>query len=344
MDQHGGLEIGRSSSSAVMIPRSMRPSLSAVSMSASCALITSTWVAWWAVRNAVIAGTTTAAVPAVTVRRRTVRLVLRRTPAALRTPSTASSAAPITGSSARPSSETWAYNDWQIATFLERDDRLRGSVHVNAWDVEGAEIECYAEDPRFVQVMIYVRDRPFGDPRYHPIYATAEPHDLVVGFHHSKNSPAAHGFYRYFAEWHSLVPQVLMSQAVSLIFNGVFDRFPSLRVLMIESGFSYVPHLMWHADQQYRQLCHEVPWVKRKPSEAIRDQIRFASQPIEDFTAPELETLIGQMRSDELICFSSDYPHWDFDSPLTALPAGLDKRIKEKILLENAQWLYGRRT
>ena len=84
-----------------------------------------------------------------------------------------------------------------------------------------------AAHARVVQVMLYIGDQPYGGPRYHPIFEAAERHGLVVGIHHSENSPTALGFHRYFAEWHTLVPQVFMSQAVSLIFNGVFDSFPA---------------------------------------------------------------------------------------------------------------------
>ena len=151
-----------------------------------------------------------------------------------------------------------------------------------------------------------------------------------MAIHHSENSPTALGRHRYFIEWHTLVSQVFMSQAVSLVFNGVFELFEGLKVILVEGGFSYVPHLMWRADQQYRELRHEVPWVKRMPSETIRAQLRFASQPIEEFTARELSTLIDQMGSEELVCFSTDYPHWDFDSPLRALPAGIDEGLASK--------------
>jgi predicted TIM-barrel fold metal-dependent hydrolase len=139
-----------------------------------------------------------------------------------------------------------------------------------------------------------------------------------------------------------LVPQIFMSEAVSLIFNGVFDKYPELKVILIEGGFSYVPHLMWHADQQYKELRHETPWVKRMPSQIIRDQMRFATQPIEEFTGDQLSTLIGQMESDELVCFSTDYPHWDFDSPLEALPADLPENLKTKIYFDNAAAIYQR--
>jgi predicted TIM-barrel fold metal-dependent hydrolase len=237
-----------------------------------------------------------------------------------------------------------AYNDWQLENWVARDERLFGSIHVNAWDADGAarEIDRMAAHERFVQVMLYIGDQPFGGPRYRPIFEAAARHGLVVGIHHSENSPTALGRHRYFAEWHTLVPQVFMSQAVSLIFNGVFDELPDLRVILIEGGFTYVPHLMWTADQQWRELRHEVPWVKRPPSRIIREQMRFASQPTVEMRADQLQTLIDQMGSDELICFSTDYPHWDFDSPQEALPPNLPDDLARKIFSENARATYSR--
>jgi predicted TIM-barrel fold metal-dependent hydrolase len=85
-----------------------------------------------------------------------------------------------------------------------------------------------------------------------------------------------------------------------------------------------------------------VPWVKRPPGRIIREQLRFASQPTVEMTARELTGLIDQMGSDELICFSTDYPHWDFDSPLEALPPGLPDDLARKIFLDNARATYRR--
>jgi predicted TIM-barrel fold metal-dependent hydrolase len=237
-----------------------------------------------------------------------------------------------------------AYNDWQVATWLERDERLFGSIHVNPWDVDGSvrEVERVAGHPQIVQVMLYSGSEAFGAPQYHPIFEAANRHGLAVAIHHSENSPTALGRHRYFIEWHTLVSQVFMSQAVSLIFNGVLERFEGLKVILVEGGFSFVPHLLWRMDQQYRELRHEVPWIKRMPSETVRAQMRFATQPIEEFTSAQLVTLVEQMGSEELICFSSDYPHWDFDSPLRALPAGLPEDLARKIFLENALELYPR--
>lgn len=235
-----------------------------------------------------------------------------------------------------------AYNEWQIEEWLQRDERLLGSVHVNAHDPVGAarEIDRVGTHSRMVQAILYIADKPFGDPYYHPIYEAAARNNLSMGFHHSENAPTALGFHRYFIEWHTLVPQIFMSTVVSLIFNGVFDKYPDLKVFMIEGGFSYVPHLMSRADQQYKELRSEVPWVKRMPSDIIRDNVRFATQPTEEMSLEGLQRLIDWCGSDELFCFSTDYPHWDFDSPLEALPQGMPDDLRRKIFHQNAKNSY----
>lgn len=235
-----------------------------------------------------------------------------------------------------------AYNDWQIENWLERDERLLGSIHVNAHDPQGAarEIDRLGSHPKMAQAILYMADKAFGDPFYLPVFAAAARNNLPVGFHHSESASTAFGYHRYFVEWHTVVCQVFMSTIVSLIFNGVLDKFPELKIIMIEGGFTWAPHLMSRADQQYKQLRSEVPWVKRMPSQIIRDQVRFATQPTEEMTLERFMQYIDMVGSEELFCFSTDYPHWDFDSPYEALPLGIPVELKRKIFSENAQSLY----
>lgn len=238
-----------------------------------------------------------------------------------------------------------AYNDWQIENWLSQDERLLGSIHVNAHDPEGAarEIDRIGSHPRMAQVILYIAYKAFGEPFYHPIFEAAVRNGLPVGIHHSENATTALGYHRYYVEWHTLVPQAFMSQLVSLIFNGVFDKYPDLQMIMIEGGISYVPHLMLRADQQYKQMPSEVPWVRRMPSDIIRDQIRFSTQPLEEMSLETFLQLVDSVGSEELFCFSTDYPHWDFDSPLQAFPEGLPEGLRRKIFAENARQFYGKR-
>lgn len=234
-----------------------------------------------------------------------------------------------------------AYNDWQIENWLEKDERLYGSVHINAEDPSGAvrEIERVGSHPKMVQLLLPIDDKMWGDPYFHPIYEAAEKYDLMIGMHHNE-PPIYYGKWpRYFIEWHSLLPTTHMMMVTNMIFNGVFEKFPNLKLMMIEGGFTFVPHLMWKLDQQYNDLRHEVPWIKRKPSDIMKEHVRFCTQPSEELNKKDFLSVIDQMGSEEMICFATDYPHWDFDSPHRALPS-LDPDLKKKLFSENARAFY----
>jgi predicted TIM-barrel fold metal-dependent hydrolase len=237
-----------------------------------------------------------------------------------------------------------AYNDWLLENWLSRDDRLRGSVTVAAQDPWAAarEIDRVGADPRMVQIILLASTRDvFARSFYHPIFEAAMRNDLIVAFHHSNATETAVGLPTYYIEWHTAVSQAWQSQLIGLVCHGVFDRFPELRVVMIESSWTWVPSTMWRLDHNYRSLRREVPWVKRMPSEYIREQVRFTTQPMEYPENPEhLYQMFEMIGSDEFLLFSTDYPHWDFDSPQYVFPSSFPRDLRRKILSENARDLY----
>jgi predicted TIM-barrel fold metal-dependent hydrolase len=91
---------------------------------------------------------------------------------------------------------------------------------------------------------------------------------------------------------------------------------------------------------EYREAREEVNWLTKLPSDYVREFVRFTTQPLEeprDHRA--LGTLLSLVDAQELIMFSSDYPHHDFDSPDFALRV-LPEEWHEAVFFENASRWY----
>jgi uncharacterized protein len=114
-----------------------------------------------------------------------------------------------------------------------------------------------------------------------------------------------------------------------------------LRVVIMEGGFAWVPSLMWRLDKHWKRLREEVPFLKRPPSAYIREHMWFTTQPMEEPNNPKhLLQVIEHFGSDDMLMFSTDYPHWDFDDPDRAFQVKLPSELKLKIFSENARALY----
>jgi predicted TIM-barrel fold metal-dependent hydrolase len=240
-----------------------------------------------------------------------------------------------------------AVNEWQIAEWLEKEPRLRASLVVPSHYPEMAarEIDRLGDHPSFVQVFLPVRSAlPYGNRRYWPIYEAAVRHNLVIGLHFGGspgNPPTPAGWPSYYIEEYVGMSQIFQSQVISLIAEGVFDQFPALRIAFLEGGFTWLPSLMWRMDKEWKGLRREIPWVKRLPSEYIRQHLHLTLQPIDAPPDPRhLRQIIEQLGSDDMLMFSTDYPHWHFDSPKEALPEELPPALERKIMAENARAFY----
>ncbi|MEN9938919.1 MAG: hypothetical protein RLZZ387_5498 [Chloroflexota bacterium] len=240
-----------------------------------------------------------------------------------------------------------ALNDWQVDVWLDPEPRLRASLVVSCEDGEqaAAEVERVGGDPRFVQILLPVRtSEPLGKRRYWKLYEAAARHSLPIGIHFGGNSGhpvTGAGWPSYYIEDHCGMAQAFQSQLVSLVCEGVFEHFPSLKVVLIEGGFAWLPSLKWRLDRSWRQLRDEVPHVRRLPSEYIDEHIWLTTQPIEEPTRPEqFPQLLEDLGGPDRLLFATDYPHWDFDAPDMALPVRLPADVERKIMVENARALY----
>lgn len=243
-----------------------------------------------------------------------------------------------------------AYNDWLIENWLDASPRYRGSILINASDplAAAAEIDRLGDHQSLVQVvMASASQLPYGQRFYHPIYEAAQRHRLPVAIHPgtegkgTSGPPTPSGYPARYIEWHTVLSCNYMAQITSLVCEGVFVRFPELTLVAIEGGVAWLPHLMWRMDKNYKALRSSVPWLTRLPSEYIRDHIKLTTQPIEEpDDAADLVRLIEMVGAVDMLMFSSDYPHWDFDNPTMSLRA-FPREVRQRILAGNAAALYG---
>ena len=240
-----------------------------------------------------------------------------------------------------------AVNDWQRAEWLDRDSRLRASLVVPSQDPELAvrEIERLGDHPGFVQVFLPVRSANlYGTRQFHPIYKAAAERELVIGIHFGGSPgapPTSSGWPSTYIEEYAGMSHIFQSQLISLIVEGVFEAFKTLKIALIASGVTWLPSLMWRLDKEWKGLRREIPWVKRLPSEYIQDRVRLTLQPLDAPPAPDqLRQVIEQIGSDDMLMFSTDYPYQLFESVDEALPPNLAPDLKRKILADNARAIY----
>ncbi len=243
-----------------------------------------------------------------------------------------------------------AYNDNTIERWLPVSNRFRGSILVYSDDPEAsaAEIRRVGAHPGMVQVMMASTSRaPYGQRQYHPIYEAAVEMGLPVAIHPGTEGagsawpPTPAGYPSRYLEWHNILPVNYMSQVNSLVCEGIFEKFPALRFVAIEGGLAWLPHLMWRMNKNYKALRDTVPWLKRLPSEYIVDHILLTTQPIEEPDDPEqLIQILTMMHADRTVMFSTDYPHWDNDSPKHVLRHA-PTELRNRIFSQTACELYG---
>lgn len=241
-----------------------------------------------------------------------------------------------------------AANDWIVDEWLARDPRLRASmvVPVQVPELAAREIDRVGDHPGFVQVLLPVRtEHPLGSRIHRPLWDAIARHGLVAGIHYGGapgNPPFPSGWPSHFFEEHAGMAQVAQSQLCSIVTEGVFDLHPEMRVTLSECGFTWLPAFMWRFDKEWHNLRRLVPWVKRAPSEYLREHVRLTIQPLDaPPTAGMLADVVEQIGSDDMLMFASDYPHAHVSDPaesfVPALPEGLAGKVRDG----NARSWYG---
>lgn len=239
-----------------------------------------------------------------------------------------------------------AINMWQLEHLVYPEPRLRIAMTVpyEAPDLAVQEIERIGADAGVVGVSVLSKTmEPLGRRKYWPIWSAVNDLDLPVLIHLTSGGGHANtstGWTSFHPEYHVAHVQTFHAQITSLIVEGVFDRYPRLRFVMVEGGVAAHAAYFQRFDHHFDNLRGEVPDLQRRPSEYIHDHLYFATQPVEEpRIARHLEEMIHELGEDNVV-FSTDFPHFDFDSPTDSLPQTISGELREKILRGNAKRLF----
>lgn len=239
-----------------------------------------------------------------------------------------------------------AVNDWLSEEWLNEDKRLRASIALPVRDPAAMvrEIDRVGGKPGFVQVLMPVRSgRNYGNRFYHPVYEAITRHNLVTGIHWGGSNdfaaPTPSGWPSWYIEEYVGERQYYQAQVTSLVAEGVFQAFPTLRVSMLEIGFTWLPTLAWRMDKEWKGLRREIPWVSRAPSSLIRDHMRFSVAPLDAGSSKELARVVKWLESEDLLMFATDYPH-THDDDLSILLEAAPESMRARLMSESARDWY----
>jgi uncharacterized protein len=229
-----------------------------------------------------------------------------------------------------------AYNEW-IAEFCSAaPERLFGVAAVPLQDPERAvhELERAVEQlglcGAFIRPSAYVDELPLNHPVYNPFWAACQDLDVPVGLHpgvHVDTPGACVKFGLVEQSENLLVSNMAMNelhggsglgQAVGntvdmvvtlgrLLMGGVCERFPRLRILVLESGGGWVPTQLQRMDEQVKAFPLEQRWLSMLPSEYFARQCWVSFEPDEW----NLAACAKQLGADRIV-WASDYPHPEY--------------------------------
>ena len=253
-----------------------------------------------------------------------------------------------------------AYNDFLINEVFPASPRIKAEIMINHRNpLEGAaEIRRVGRHKEFVGVYTEFGGNyePIGTARHDPIFDEAVAHDLVVtshiGMFWQKATPLSEGT----RTWTELVGLTSVSITIAyvgaMIMQGLFDKYPDLRVIIKEGGFWWLPEFMARADDYYLSHPGDIKLTERKleanenflaklPSEYFDSNIRFSSQPMCFPKNPQhFKALMTLCKGEDWLLYSSDWPHATFDPINWVFNPMISEEGRRKILSENARgWI-----
>jgi uncharacterized protein len=244
-----------------------------------------------------------------------------------------------------------AYNRWMGDYCAAYPDRLTGVILVSGRDVEGSlpDLERAAKQPWAMSVFVYA---PYGMPLDHPTlepyWKVAAENDLNIVLHTFTVMPpyAPGGLDSWDNLWlqrSSAHPWCGMRNMASIIGGGVLDRYPELRLGVLEAGHGWLPFWISRLDEHQKSVAAALPDLKHSPSEYVLSGRYFQTIEMSE-GLPVTRSVIDQL-GDSILMYASDYPHgesWFPHSVDTVMAWDLPDPTKRKLFWDNAVNFYRR--
>lgn len=254
-----------------------------------------------------------------------------------------------------------AYNDWLKEFCAGNEGRLIGVPQLPMTDPVGAlnEFERLAKQGfRHFNLMAAGAEPPVYDKAWEPFWSAAEESGIPIGFHlvvevrrvkrdNESGNPIVDGAARA-GERHPGMQ--LIDPMAGLIFTGVLDRHPKLKLVMAEAGIAWVPSMIQSLDNYYVRLAEgrvlagsgitKADLPKKMPHEYFPEQVWITFQ--DDTAGVQMLGLLDENK----IMWASDYPHpastWpESQRIIEAQMKGVSDKVRQKLLFGNAHDLYG---
>ena len=242
-----------------------------------------------------------------------------------------------------------AYNRFMYEEFLSRSPRLKATALVPMQDLDAAvdELRRAVTEYGMVGAMLPALGGhpPLGRKEYFPLYEEAQRLDTMVAVHSATQGIhhlGADDFQRFIEVNTYCFPVGLFRHLVSMMFAGIPELFPELRVGWMEGGCGWAPYWLERMDEKWAlRGAAEAPELKRPPTEYVRDGNWYFHTEADEKILPYVMSVIGE----DVLFYASDFPHWD-----SSYPASVDAMLgrmdlsdtaKRKVMRENAMRLYG---
>lgn len=238
-----------------------------------------------------------------------------------------------------------AYNDF-IAEYCKASPRLKAVANLPVQSGQEAARELNRAVTRLGLVggmlAAQAHSKNLGSPEFYPLYEEAQRLGVPIAIHaFGGDDPGAEIFEQFICLHTTGHPFPVLRQLTAMVFGGIPELFPKLRIGYLEIGCGWLPYWMERMDEEWEKRGKvEAPLCKKRPSEYLKGgQIYYGCEP-EEKMASFVVSEIGS----ETLMYASDYPHWDMSWPESAVllwrREDLSLEAKKNILQKNTERFY----